>query len=191
MMEQVLVIKRSKVEDFIGGKNGLITERCAELVELIAREHEFMPRPEAEENTDYKQIIPYVLLCRGNEVFATRRLNKGGEKRLHGLISMGIGGHINPVDEGGDDILMRGLWREIEEEVSIDAHGELEPCGFINDDSNSVGSVHLGACFKLKVEGNVSVRETEKLEGLWLKLDELADRREQMETWAQIAMEVL
>lgn len=190
-MEHVLVIKREKIEDFIGGKNGLITERCNELVELIAREHEFMPRPEAEEDASFKQIIPYVLLCRKDEVFATRRLNKGGEKRLHGLVSMGIGGHINPVDEAGGDVLMRGLWREIEEEVSIEAHGKLVPCGFINDDSNSVGSVHLGACFKLEVEGEVSVRETEKLEGLWLEIDELHDKWGQMETWAQIAMEVL
>ncbi|MEG1686418.1 MAG: hypothetical protein RR276_00900, partial [Angelakisella sp.] len=58
--------------------------------------HEFIPRPEAENDPTRKQIIPYVVLCRGSEVFATRRLNKGGEARLHGLLSLGIGGHINP-----------------------------------------------------------------------------------------------
>lgn len=190
-MEQVLVIRRDRIEDFIHNRNGLITQRCGELVELIAREHEFLPRPVAEEDPGFKQIIPYVILRRGEQVFATRRLNKGGEKRLHGLISIGTGGHINPADEESNNVLMQGLWREITEEVELEKHGELIPCGFINDDSNSVGSVHLGACFLLDVEGEVRVRETEKLEGLWLDKNELEQNRGSMETWSQIAMEVL
>ena len=86
---------------------------------------------------------------------------------------------------------MRGLWREIHEEVRLDKHGELVSRGFINDDSNSVGSVHLGACFTLNVEGEVLVRETEKLEGLWMTVPELKDNYDSMETWTQIALEVL
>lgn len=190
VMEQVLVVKREKIEKYIAGRNGLITENVPELFEIVRNGHEYLPRPEAEERPDFKQIIPYVILRQGDKVFVTRRLNKGGEARLHGKISIGIGGHINPVDEQGD-MLMKGLWREIHEEVELDKHGELVSCGFINDDSNSVGSVHLGACFTLKVEGNVSVKETEKLEGLWMTLPELNSNYENMETWTQIALEVL
>lgn len=190
IMEQVLVVKREKIEKFIAGKNGLITENAPELLEIIRNEHEYMPRTEAEERPDFKQIIPYVILRQGDKVFATRRLNKGGEARLHGKISIGIGGHINPVDEQGD-MLMKGLWREIHEEVELHSHGELCSCGFINDDSNSVGSVHLGACFTLETEGEVAVKETEKLEGLWMTLPELKANYDCMETWTQIALEVL
>ena len=190
IMEQVLVVKREKIEKFIAGKNGLITENVPELLEVIRNEYEYMPRAEAEERPDFKQIIPYVILRRGDKVFVTRRLNKGGEARLHGKISIGVGGHINPVDEQGD-LLMRGLWREIHEEVALDKHGELSPCGFINDDSNAVGSVHLGACFTLPVDGEVSVKETEKLEGLWMTKAELQENYGSMETWTQIALEVL
>ena len=168
-MEQVLVVERKKIERYISGRNGLITECAQELFEIIKAEHEFMPRDEAEQRPDYKQIIPYVILRRGDEVFVTRRLSKGGEARLHGKISIGIGGHINPVDK----------------------HGELSPCGFINDDSNAVGSVHLGACFTLPVDGEVSVKETEKLEGLWMTKAELQENYGSMETWTQIALEVL
>ena len=190
VMEQVLVVKREKIEKFIAGKNGLITENALELLEIIRNEHEYMPRTEAEERPDFKQIIPYVILRQGDKFFATRRLNKGGEARLHGKISIGIGGHINPVDEQGD-MLMKGLWREIHEEVELHSHGELCSCGFINDDSNSVGSVHLGACFTLETEGEVAVKETEKLEGLWMTLPELKANYDCMETWTQIALEVL
>lgn len=190
IMEQVLVVKREKIEKFIAGKNGLITENVPELLEIIRNEHEYMPRAEAEEQPAFKQIIPYVILRQGDKIFVTRRLNKGGEARLHGKISIGVGGHINPVDEQGD-MLMKGLWREIHEEVELHSHGELCSCGFINDDSNSVGSVHLGACFTLETEGAVKVKETEKLEGLWMTLPELKASYDYMETWTQIALEVL
>lgn len=190
IMEQVLVVKREKIEKFIAGKNGLITENVPELLEIIRNEHEYMPRAEAEEQPAFKQIIPYVILRQGDKIFVTRRLNKGGEARLHGKISIGVGGHINPVDEQGD-MLMKGLWREINEEVELHSHGELCSCGFINDDSNSVGSVHLGACFTLETEGEVTVKETEKLEGLWMTLPELKENYDYMETWTQIALEVL
>ena len=57
-MEQVLVVERKKIERYISGRNGLITECAQELFEIIKAEHEFMPRDEAEQRPDYKQIIP-------------------------------------------------------------------------------------------------------------------------------------
>lgn len=191
MTEQVLVVKREYIESFISGQNGLIRENCDGILDACVRMHEFLPRPVAEESPEYKQLIPYVILRQRDKVFVTRRLNKGGEKRLHGLLSIGVGGHINPVDGEEADVLMRALRREIDEEVAIESHGELIPCGFINDDSNAVGSVHLGACFTLEVSGEVSVRETEKLEGLWMTVSELINDRDRMESWSQIALEVL
>lgn len=189
-MEEVLIVKRELINSYIENKNGLITDNSEIILEIIKSEYEFMPRPEAEERPDCKQIIPYVILRRGEHIFVTRRLNKGGETRLHGKISIGVGGHINPSDDSGN-LLMKGLWREIHEEVDIQNCGDLTPCGFINDDSNSVGSVHLGACFILDVKGEVSVKETEKLEGLWMTKEELKSNFDNMETWTQIALEVL
>lgn len=189
-MEYVLVVKTEKLSQFISGRSGLITGHSAELLDIISREHEFIPRPDAEADPGYKQIIPYVVLCRGNEIFMTRRLRKGGEARLHGLISIGIGGHINPVDElDRESVLMRGLERELEEEVEIERRGELRPVGFINDDSNGVGSVHLGLCYTLSVEGEVRVRETEKLEGGWTTAQALRESRDGLETWTSIALD--
>ena len=135
------------------------------------------------------QIIPYVVLRRGDEIFMTRRLKKGGEARLHGLMSIGVGGHINPVDDvDRENVLLRGLERELDEEVEIKHRGGLHPVGFINDDTNGVGSVHLGLCYTLPVEGEVRVRETEKLEGGWTTAAELRGNWDMLETWTQIAL---
>ena len=190
-MEKVLVVKTEKLAKFISGRTGLLTEDREAMLDIIINEHEFIDRPAAEEDPSYKQIIPYVVLTRKGLVFATRRLNKGGESRLHGKVSIGIGGHINPVDETDRrSVLMKGLERELDEEVYIQRRGELVPQGFINDDGNGVGAVHLGLCFSMEVEGEVSVKETEKLSGGWMSLQELRWEFDNMETWSQIALAV-
>ena len=190
-MEKVLVVKTEKLAKFISGRTGLLTEDREAMLDIIINEHEFIDRPAAEEDPSYKQIIPYVVLTRKGLVFATRRLNKGGESRLHGKVSIGIGGHINPVDETDRrSVLMKGLERELDEEVYIQRRGELVPRGFINDDGNGVGAVHLGLCFSMEVEGEVSVKETEKLSGGWMSLQELRGEFDNMETWSQIALAV-
>ena len=190
-MEKVLVVKTEKLAKFISGRTGLLTEDREAMLDIIINEHEFIDRPAAEEDPSYKQIIPYVVLTRKGLVFATRRLNKGGESRLHGKVSIGIGGHINPVDETDRrSVLMKGLERELDEEVYIRRRGELVPQGFINDDGNGVGAVHLGLCFSMEVEGEVSVKETEKLSGAWMGLQELRGEFDNMETWSQIALAV-
>ena len=191
MSESVLAVRREYIEHFIHGKKGLITGCGEELMAIIADKHEFLPRHEAEADPSYKQIIPYVTLRRGDEVFATRRLNKGGESRLHGLMSLGVGGHINPADDRRDEALMNGLRREVDEEVAVCRALSLTPRGVINDDTNEVGSVHLGFFFTLDVEGEVTVRETEKLSGEWLRLGELCSLKDQMETWSQLVLEAL
>ena len=190
-MEKVLVVKTEKLAKFISGKTGLLRDDREEMLDIIVNYHEFIDRPAAEEDPSYKQIIPYVVLTQKGRVFATRRLNKGGESRLHGKLSIGIGGHINPVDETDRrSVLMKGLERELEEEVYIQHRGELVPQGFINDDGNGVGAVHLGLCFSMEVEGEVSVKETEKLSGAWMSLQELKEEYDNMETWSQIALAV-
>lgn len=184
-MENVLVVKASSLGDIVSS-NGLITGRESEVLELISSESFFLARPVAEESPEYKQIIPYVAVIRGDEIFATRRLKKGGESRLHGLISLGVGGHINEVDRDHGAWLMNCLRREIEEEIELEDFGALTLRGLINDNGNDVGSVHLGFFFTLLTSGEVSVRETEKLSGGFIPIASLPEYREGMETWSQI-----
>ena len=173
-------------EDF-----GLITEGVEEIVRVIEAHHEFRPRPEMETDPAYKQIIPYVLVTRGAEAFVMQRLKKGGEQRLHGLLSLGVGGHIDPVDEAGGSALMAGLRREVDEEVAVERAASLTPLGVINNDRDEVGRVHLGFLFRLEAEGAVTVRETEKLSGSFMPIAALPALRDKMEGWSQIALEVL
>ncbi|HBR08364.1 MAG TPA: DNA mismatch repair protein MutT, partial [Clostridiales bacterium] len=83
------------------------------------------------------------------------------------------------------------LRREVDEEVAVEKVLSLTPKGIINDDTNGVGSVHLGFFFVMRVEGRVSVRETEKLAGEWVKIAELKKWKDDMETWSQMILEAL
>ena len=191
-MSDILVVKTAGLAPWIENRYGLITGCGDEILAFVEREHQFLPRPDMELDPSYRQIIPYVAVTRGDEIYATRRLNAGGEARLHGKISLGVGGHIERVDDDErEGILMRALEREVAEEVSVEHVVSLTPLGVINEEGDEVSRVHLGFLFRMEVAGEVSVRETEKLEGKWLKISELGGYEEYMEGWSRVAMEAI
>lgn len=158
-------------------------------------------RGPAEKNTAWKQPIPYAIIRRGDEVFLYERLSKSGEERLHGQLSIGVGGHMNKVNDvrNWDDTLAFNLYREIEEElifkVSMDYTHSPKTVGLINDDENAVGKVHICILVVLDLpeDADVEVRETDKLDGYWVRIQDLKKTPlfERLESWSQIATEVL
>jgi predicted NUDIX family phosphoesterase len=76
---------------------------------------------------------------------------QGSEKRLHDLWSLGIGGHINPVDQQNQqssfkDILVSGMERELGEELAKRPKQDIAGfSGIISEDITDVGKVHFGA----------------------------------------------
>ena len=155
----------------------------------------FVERDHAERNPDLKQIIPYTLVTTGGRVLRMRRLSKGGEARLHGKLSIGVGGHINPedVDESAaSDPIGAGTAREIAEEIDVRGSYDIQTLGFLNDDSTPVGAVHLGWIQCADVQGSVTIREEDVLEGQLVTADELAhDLRSgaDFETWSSLLIE--
>jgi predicted NUDIX family phosphoesterase len=188
MTERVLVLPRESVP---GGCNfsGLRRTDAAALAELraaIAEHARFLDRPVAEESPDWKQLIPYVVVRDADRVFLMERTDAGGDPRLHRKASIGVGGHLNPVDEG-EDPLSVGLQREWTEELDADWEPSFELVGLLNDDSNPVGSVHLGVVFVVDADGRpVAVRETEKLSGRFASSNEVIAAWDRLETWSQL-----
>jgi len=58
-----------------------------------------------------------------------------------------------------DHPLLRGIRRELREEVLFPPGAQLSLLGAINDDGNGVGSVHFGLVFLLQVPPTVKVRQ--------------------------------
>lgn len=131
-MEQVLVVDRKALEAQLGS-DVFITENIAAIRQFILDNHFFLAREKAEYDNTVKQIIPYVILQRGDAYFLLRRLKKQTEARLHDKLSLGVGGHINPTEEMAEDPLEAGLRRELAEEVSITDITSLTCIGLINE----------------------------------------------------------
>jgi predicted NUDIX family phosphoesterase len=204
-MEFVYVTKRYDLFD-LSFPHGLIAARDDERVALwTSRIHErgfFVERRWAEQDSSFKQIIPYTLVVHGDEVLLLRRLDTGGEARLHGKLSIGVGGHVNPVDDGtgggvgAETVLESGCRRELEEELVLDTSFTIEPVGVINDESGDVGSVHFGLVAIARCETpEVRVRETDQLEGSFVGLGALRElatkERDRLETWSALIIDQL
>jgi predicted NUDIX family phosphoesterase len=158
----------------------------------------FVERGYAERTPSLKQVIPYTVVRRGTgEVLLMRRLKQGGEGRLHGKLTIGVGGHVNPEDaiaEPGANPLVGATWRELGEEIVLEERGELLSLGLINDDSNPVGAVHVGLAQLLTLEGSVRIREEDVLEGELAAPERLMELRAQganFETWSSILIDHL
>src|SRR5499427_7819815 len=146
--ENVLVVRLSLFDE-LGAFHGLNFEPKKYLDAFLSRGNNFfLPRPEAEINPAYKQIIPYALIAFQNKVAYYVRGKKAGEQRLVAKGSIGIGGHMNESDESlfaMDEAAYRaGVEREVSEEIRINTKFEDRIVALLNDDTTGVGRVHLG-----------------------------------------------
>jgi len=194
--ENVLVIRRS-LFDQLGSFQGLNFESRKYLDAFLSRGNNFfLRRPEAENNPAYKQIIPYALIAFGNRVVYYVRGKKAGEQRLVAKGSIGIGGHMNESDESlfalDEQAYRVGVEREVNEEIKINTQFDDRIVALLNDDTTDVGRVHLAIVHVFKLaEPKVEKREA-MITGLtFLTKEELAARRESLETWSQICVDSL
>lgn len=154
--------------------------------------YSFRPRSQVETQPEFKQLIPYVVLRCGGDLFHYRRGSSGTEARLRALRSVGIGGHISEDDATGDDPYRTGMLRELTEEVRIAGEWTDTFLGFINDDRTPVGSVHLGVVHLVELTTrDVSSREAALAEAGFSPLAELAARPDEFETWSQFVLDEL
>ncbi|MBM6628315.1 NUDIX domain-containing protein [Mammaliicoccus vitulinus] len=157
-------------------------------------QYETKRRGDMEEDPSYKQLISYCILENENdEVLVYERLIGGGEGRLHGLSSIGVGGHMNDVPGATnvEEVIRENAARELEEEVGLNKQDveNMELIGFINDDQNEVGKVHIGVVFKLKVDKeSVEAIETDTLKINWVNQSELS-HNENYETWSSLIID--
>jgi predicted NUDIX family phosphoesterase len=186
--EQVGVIPRAIAASLGVLEHGFNPLTSLEQLEALERALVYTERAGAEEDPSHKQIIPYGVVRRAGTVFTVERLRGGGERRLHGKISIGIGGHIDPRDgaAGRGGPIRSTLARELAEELDASGLGVGRPIGFINDDTQPVGRVHLGVVYLVDLGpgGRASVRELGSLRGGFLPWATLRPLRPSMETWS-------
>jgi predicted NUDIX family phosphoesterase len=195
--EQVLVVER-KVLEQAGVFHGLALDTQKYLDKLFVRGvPRFIPRSKAEIDPSFKQIIPYVIMTCQGKFLSYVRGKKAGETRLVAKRSIGIGGHINPVDwtlfsAEPYKTYLEAVAREVAEEVSVEANHTDKIIALLNDDSNEVGQVHLGIVHLWTLdEPKVNRKEQMITQMGFMSLPELQEVRDTMETWSQLCLEGL
>ena len=197
--EQILVVERKVVEE-AGMFQGLAFDVERYLAKIFVQGvPRFMPRSKAEKDPSFKQIIPYVIMTCDGKYLNYVRGTRAGEARLVGNRSIGIGGHINPVDNEIPlfDTDFRKMYnaaveREVAEEVSVETKHTDKIVALLNDDSNEVGSVHLGIVhYWILAEPKVTKREQMITQMDFKTLAELQKVKDSMETWSGLCVDGL
>jgi predicted NUDIX family phosphoesterase len=197
--EQVLVVERKVVEQ-IGMFQGLVFDVDRYLGAIfVPGVPRFMPRSQAEQDPSFKQLIPYVIMTHEGRYLSYVRGKRAGETRLVAKRSIGIGGHINPVDADDSplfaymyDNYLAAVQREVEEEVAVETHHTDSIVALLNDESNEVGSVHLGIVHLWNLdEAKVSKREQMITQMSFMTPTELDAERDSLETWSALCLDQL
>jgi predicted NUDIX family phosphoesterase len=193
--EEVLVVPRALFDD-LGAFDGIRSDQVDQAMTrlLDPANHFFMDRATAEDDPGHKQLIPYCVIRCGDRVLNYTRGKAGGESRLHAKRSVGVGGHINPIDTGGGRTgpaaYRAAVERELAEELVIGGVHDNCIIALLNDDSNPVGRVHLGIVHLIEIERDDIRSNEDALADLrFTALDQLAGPDfETLETWSQFCI---
>src|SRR5690349_5385106 len=190
--EKVLCFER-KMLDELGVFQGLSLNVEKYLPALTSSSQlVYLNRSEAELDKRYKQLIPYVLLICNGKILRYRRGKGGQETRLHGLYSVGVGGHISDQDDSlfAKDIGYReGMRRELMEEVAVEEVND-SAVAVINDDSTEVGYVHFGVVHIMQVPNeNVVGRRSGIVGPEFISLAEAVKNASGYESWSRLCLE--
>lgn len=197
--EQVLVVERKVVEQ-VGMFNGLVFDVDRYLRKIfVPGVPRFIPRSQAEKDPSYKQLIPYVIMSYNGKYLSYVRGKRTGETRLLGLRSIGIGGHINPIDADNSSLFaylyenyLTAVEREVAEEVSVETSHTDRVVALLNDESNEVGRVHLGIVHYWLLDApKVAKREQMITQMAFMTPAELQQVRDTMETWSRLCLSQL
>lgn len=191
MSEQVLVIPEETLHElgpFTGIRLGSqLLPRLLDSPGLA-----FRKRDQVETDPSVKQLIPYVVFRWQDRLFHYTRGQSGSEARLRARRSIGVGGHINPIDAASQNPYRAGLLREIEEEVFVNSPYRESVLGLVYDPSTPVGQVHLGVVHVLELDHPIiQPRETALADAGFAPISELHASRQSFETWSQFVLEAL
>jgi predicted NUDIX family phosphoesterase len=195
--EQVLCIQRDRLPASWVKPKSIVPLGLPQFIETCTQSgFDFTNRQQAEQTPSLKQVIPYIIL-QNQGLDQTAVYNRqGSERRLHDLWSLGIGGHINPIDQENEqasfkDILMSGMERELDEElIKRPGCDPVRFAGIISEDITDVGRVHLGAVFQIITKTpELYLPGPELSQFQWAKTCELNQLN--LELWSELALALI
>jgi len=152
----------------------------------------FKEKNSIENNENFKQPIPYIILMNSQNNIAIYQRN-GSEKRLNQYWSIGFGGHIEPPDLTKNNFfktLLNCAKREIFEELQIHLPHTIHFLGIINEEITSVGRTHIGFVFQTIINTTDTLEHAGEINNLkFTTLNEI--RNYNLELWSQLTLKFI
>jgi predicted NUDIX family phosphoesterase len=181
--EHIWVIKTAELYQNQYVREGIIPYHESIAEDIMTKGFTYR-RDKAEQDATYKQIVSYIMCVHRGNIFLMQRNAHIHESTLANKYSIGIGGHLNPHDIARS-INLWGI-REFCEEVIYHGSYSLKPYAFINDNSNAIGSLHLGLVHIMQVEDEHITIKSEFRKGSFVKIEEIAFYYNNLESWSQL-----
>ena len=188
MAEKVLVCKK---EEFLKSNYEYNDKWYMEGPEWFFAKRRFV-----ETSPDHIQLIPYAVLIVHDKIPVFKRVSS--DPRLQGKSFIGVGGHINPIDQGSsiEKTVANTLNREISEEISPElwTHTiDIIDKGTIYMDKTPVDRVHAGLLKVIKLDPvakeiiiNTDTKEIKFL--YFIDINQDPDAIENLENWSKFAL---
>jgi len=164
-----------------------------DLMEALST-YSWMLREYVEKDENSKQLIPYIVLKDklNNRIGIYQR--HGSEKRIHGLHSVGVGGHINDTDKEADALILETIFysakRELSEElIGLDMDAPLQFVGILNEEETKVGRTHFALLFVIELE-RLPHGGAELLNFHWKTKSEILANYK-LELWSEMALSLI
>jgi len=158
----------------------------------------YKERADIENNNKYKQIIPYCIIVEqfSEKVYLYERsvTKVYNEERLRGRFSIGLGGHVREKWLNGVNPVIAAMRRELLEEVGLRGFDWIY-AGFVNNEDDEVGQVHLGCVFIIEPDKTgmteINPDKKEVVSGGFKSISEIRapDVYDQLERWSQILVD--
>lgn len=189
MQQEILCIDSESL--FSKGKwNGLKTTDLDYYYDLLLTKSQFRVRSELENDPNYKQIIPQVILKYKDAYFLHKQLS-ANEVRLNNFCPLPLGGHVEKFDLNAVDmdVIQAAIIREVDEEAVVKSTILTKIfMGIIYlEDENLVNHMHVGLLYVFDLAASDVKMRADGLETVgWVDKNYLTEHLHELTYWSRI-----
>jgi predicted NUDIX family phosphoesterase len=163
---EVAVIPRSALNSLKLNERGAFgIEAVQDLVACITKHLSFKRRADAEQTSEFVQIVGAGVLVRDDKVFLFRRKEADPKSSLYGKTTLWQGVHVNRDIRGsGLPLVERALVERVTRSLYLSRRFPVQVRGYCWDDSNEHSAKHFGVVFRIEIDNSHTADDLRKKE---------------------------
>lgn len=193
----ILVVTKAELVKLPWENGGAFTsESMDKLAACITKHGRFIPRSQAEQDTEVVQIIGCGVLSYNDEIFLFARKERDPKYRLFGHRTIWQGCHVAEDNrESGLNLVKHRLLERISSSLFLSRTFPLTAIGYCWDRNNDESKLHFGVIFKVDIDNDHTAADLRKKEfrrtrghglaGGFVSIADLTNELATLETWSR------